>query len=85
MNRRFTACLFAAAVSAASLLPASTADAFVGRAIAQERAVRRMPLEQRPNRFGHVYGNQVRRRQAGRIVINSSDVRVAAWRYFYLP
>jgi hypothetical protein len=40
------------------VVPATPAAAYTS---AQRAAIRRMPIEQRPNRPGHVYGNTVRR------------------------
>ena len=40
------------------VMPETPASAYTS---AQRAAIRSMPLEQRPNRPGHVYGNTVRR------------------------
>lgn len=48
--------------TAAIATPASAAESLLKVYTAAEReAIRQMPLEKRPNRIGHVYGNTVRR------------------------
>lgn len=49
-----------------------------------ESAVRQMPIEKRPNRFGHFYGNTVRRRKSGTIFVNRNRTDRPIARYFYL-
>jgi len=54
-------------------------------AVAQSEAeVRSMPLEKRPNRFGHFYGNTIRRRQQGTLFVNRQHSDRPVARYFYL-
>lgn len=49
-----------------------------------ESVVREMPLEQRPNRLGHFYGNNVRRRQQGTLFVNRKHTDRPLARYFYI-
>lgn len=51
-----TAALIVSGVS--FVMPENSASAYTS---AQRAAIRSMPIEQRPNRPGHVYGNTVRR------------------------
>ncbi|TWU00690.1 hypothetical protein Pla108_16420 [Botrimarina colliarenosi] len=61
-----------------------SAQAPVAAVLASEAEVRSLPLHERPNRLGHFYGNTVRRRHYGTLVVNQrhSDRPVA--RYLYL-
>lgn len=52
---------------------------------ASERAVKQMPLEARPNRLGHVYGNNVRRVYYGKWCANCGRYPEPVRRFFYLP
>ena len=48
-------------------LPTTAAFA-IGLSSAQRSAIRSMPIEKRPDRFGHFYGNAVRRRARGEAI-----------------
>ncbi len=65
--------------------PVEAVVAPVGQIRQSEQAIKQLPIHQRPNRFGHFYGNTVRRRYYGTLNVNRmhSDRPVA--RYFYLP
>ncbi len=53
--------------------------------VAQSEAqVRSLPIHQRPNRFGHFYGNTVRRRHYGTLVVNTRHTDRPVARYFYM-
>jgi len=77
------------ALVAAALLLLSPADAQAQNwrrtVAAREQAVAQMPLLERPNRLGHIYGNNVRRLYYGRLVVNSPRYRQPVRRFFYLP
>lgn len=49
-----------------------------------ESQVRSMPLEQRPNRLGHFYGNTIRRRKTGSLFVNRQHSDRPMARYFYM-
>lgn len=55
-----------------------------GAARQGESAVRAMPIEQRPNRLGHFYGNNVRRRHHGTLFVNRKQTERPLARYFYI-
>ncbi len=44
-----------------ALVVGSMSNAFANSRQAYREAIRSMPLLERPNRFGHIYGNTVRR------------------------
>ena len=44
-----------------------------------------MPLHQRPNRIGHIYGNTIRRRHYGTLFVNRMHSDRPLARYFYAP
>lgn len=73
----------AAAQAAVSAVPAVVAAPVVAFRRGESQ-VRQMPLEQRPNRLGHFYGNNVRRRQTGTIFVNRQRTDRPVARYFYL-
>lgn len=89
MTRRLTAAAAALLLAVLTAAPAGAQD-LVTRMAAQERAVKQMPMHQRPNRLGHVYGNNVRRLRYGQLVVNTRQPGVyglsgAVLRYLYLP
>jgi hypothetical protein len=51
---------------------------------ASETAVRAMPMEERPNRLGHFYGNSIRRAQQGRLCVNCGQTDRPLARYLYM-
>lgn len=54
-------------------------------ALAVEAQVRGQPLLERPNRLGHFYGNTVRRRHYGTLMVNAKHSERPLARYFYIP
>ena len=74
---------FATAQAPASPVAAVTAP--VTGALAVEAQVREKPLLERPNRLGHFYGNTVRRRHYGTLVVNAKHSDRPLARYFYIP
>lgn len=52
---------------------------------AGEAEVRAMPMLERPNRIGHVYGNNVRRLRHGRLCVNCGFAERPVRRFLYLP
>jgi hypothetical protein len=73
----FVMVLGAATAPAQSVAPLATVRA-------AEAAVQAMPLEDRPNRLGHFYGNSVRRAQQGRLCVNCGQYERPLARYLYL-
>lgn len=65
--------------------PAAAVTAPVTGVLAVEAEVRDKPLLERPNRLGHFYGNTVRRRHYGTLVVNSKHSERPLARYFYIP
>lgn len=51
---------------------------------ASEAEVRAMALPERPNRLGHVYGNNVRRLQQRKLCVNCGKSERPLRRYMYL-
>lgn len=49
-----------------------------------EAAIRQQPLLERPNRFGHFYGNTIRRRHYGTLNVNRGRTSRPLAQYFYL-
>lgn len=62
----------------------ATAQGVFARVSDSEQAVREMELLERPNRIGHFYGNTVRRRHYGSLVVNSRHSERPLARYFYI-
>lgn len=78
--------LLSVAVAAACLLSAAPASAIdFAQIVACERAVKQMPMNERPNRLGHVYGNNVRRIEHQRVFINAGRYEKPMLRYLYIP
>lgn len=75
----------AVALLAAGLAPAAAGAVTLDQIIAAERAVKKMPLECRPNRLGHVYGNNVRRVQQEKVFVNRGRYERPVARFFYIP
>ena len=50
-----------------------------------EAAIRQMPLHQRPNRIGDIFGNTIRRRHYGTLFVNRMHSDRPLARYFYAP
>lgn len=71
------------AVSAQRSLP-SAVVAPIAAVRQSEAQVREMPLEKRPNRLGHFYGNTIRRRKAGSFFVNRKHSDRPLARYFYI-
>ena len=82
MNR-YAALAIATGLALASAAPA-VADGPIERVRASEADVRAMPLEQRPNRIGHIYGNNVRRLQQRKLFVNRQHSERPIARYFYM-
>lgn len=61
----------------------ATAQSAISRVRESEAAVKEMPLIERPNRIGHFYGNTVRRRYYGTLVVNRMHTDRPLARYFY--
>ena len=70
-----------------SFAAGSTAPAgmLIDQIVAAELAVKQMPLECRPNRLGHIYGNNVRRIQQGKLCVNCGQYPNPVLRFFYIP
>lgn len=81
-----TALLILAPLAGCLLSTAPTAaQVSFERIVASEQAVRSMPLERRPNRLGHFYGNNVRRVYYGRWFVNRGRYARPVTRFFYVP
>ena len=74
---------FALALGLTYTVPARAIDLDCIAAAAQ--AVKQMPLECRPNRLGHIYGNNVRRIQQGKLCVNCGRYPNPVLRFFYIP
>lgn len=84
------AILLSTVVAASAQLPVvspvvEAAAAPVGQIRQSERAIKQLPIHQRPNRLGHFYGNTVRRRYYGTLNVNRMHSSRPIARYFYLP
>lgn len=75
----------AAAVALVCLIAPDARAGWVDRAVRAERRVWSMPLERRPNRLGHFYGNNVRRLRSGRWLVNYGRYDRPVARYLYMP
>ncbi|QDV76389.1 hypothetical protein [Botrimarina mediterranea] len=82
----------AVATIAPAQAPASPAAAVVAPVVAPvagalsaEAQVREQPLLERPNRLGHFYGNTIRRRHYGTLMVNAKHSDRPLARYFYIP
>jgi len=77
--------MFALAISfSASKGAAAQPYGLLGSVQVSETAVRAMPLEERPNRLGHFYGNSIRRAQQGRLCVNCGQTDRPLARYLYV-
>lgn len=74
----------AATLLLACLTALSPAQAPTPGVLAAEAEVREMPILERPNRLGHFYGNTVRRRHYGTLVVNRQHSDRPLARYLYV-
>lgn len=77
--------LLLAALLAAPLAVPAQAQTRLGAIRESEASIRQMPIHQRPNRIGHIYGNTVRRRHYGTLFVNRMHSDRPLARYFYAP
>lgn len=75
--------LVLATLGLASPAAAQQATTRLGAVRQSEQAVRSMPLESRPNRLGHFYGNNVRRLRHGTLCVNCGKTDRPLARFFY--
>ncbi|MEM6799700.1 MAG: hypothetical protein AAF589_09315 [Planctomycetota bacterium] len=73
-----------AVLAGAAAVPAQ-AGGWLEEAVAKEKAIKSMPIECRPNRLGHVYGNNVRRLHYGRLCVNCGRYPQPVKRFFTVP
>ena len=83
----FPRMLVALAIVAVCLFSAGSAraDGWLEEARAKEKAIKSMPIECRPNRLGHIYGNNVRRLHYGRLCVNCGRYEKPVQRFFTVP
>ncbi|MEO0530202.1 MAG: hypothetical protein AAF266_06440 [Planctomycetota bacterium] len=79
-----TALLLAGSSVEAQTLAPTRGPGVVANVRESEAAVRAMPIEQRPNRIGHFYGNTVRRRHHGTLFVNRQHTDRPVARFFYI-
>ncbi|QDT67424.1 hypothetical protein MalM25_03220 [Planctomycetes bacterium MalM25] len=77
--------LMLAALLAASFTLSADAQTRLATVRQGEAAVRELPIHERPNRFGHFYGNTVRRRHHGTLFVNRMHSDRPLARFFYAP
>lgn len=84
MFRRSLLAMLAIAGLLTALASPVSADTLPRRVQRDWQRAQKTPMLKRPNRFGHIYGNNVRRLYHGRLFINAEKHPQPVERYFYL-
>lgn len=78
-----TAILMAAAWLTPGVAPLGGVTRVMETVFVRDPAVRAIPIEQRPNRLGHIYGNTYRRAYYGRVFVNQGRFQRPVATYLY--